>query len=129
MVMPDEKFMTASPDIYTILRDNAKCNRRNMTLAESVLWDSLRQKFPYCHFRRQHAIGDYIVDFVCLSQQLIVEVDGEYHNSAEQRCLDNLRTDFLTGKGFRIIRFTNQQVFNQINDVIAAIGRFFDDCI
>lgn len=100
-----------------------------MTLAESVLWDSLRQKFPYCHFRCQHAIGDYIVDFVCLSQQLIVEVDGEYHNSAEQRCLDNLRTDFLTGKGFRIIRFTNQQVFNQINDVIAAIGRFFDDCI
>ena len=127
--MPDEKFMTASPDIYTILRDNAKHNRRNMTLAESVLWDSLRSKFPHCHFRRQHAIGDYIVDFVCLSHQLIVEVDGEYHNTAEQRNLDQQRTDFLTDKGFRVVRFTNQQVLNQINDVIAEIARFFDDCI
>lgn len=127
--MSDEKYMTASPDIYKILRDNAKCNRRNMTLAESVLWDSLRRNFPHSHFRRQHAIGDYIVDFVCLSHQLVVEVNGEYHNSAEQRYLDNQRTGFLTDKGFRVIRFTNQQVFNQINDVIAEVERFLDDCI
>lgn len=127
--MPDEKFMTASPDIYSILKDNAKHNRQNMTLAECVMWDCIKSKFPHCHFRRQHIIGDYIVDFVCLSQRLIVEVDGEYHNTAQQRCLDSQRTEFLTGKGFRVVRFTNQQVLNQINDVIAGIERFLDDSV
>ena len=76
------------------------------------------------HFRRQHMIEDYIVDFACLSNGLVIEVDGEYHFTEEQQMLDNIRTEYLESKGFHVIRFTNQQVLNDINAVKASIEEY-----
>ena len=77
--MSDDYYDMASPDIYPILKDNSRKNRRNMTLAESVLWDCLRTDLSEFRFRRQHIIGDYIVDFVCLSKT-IQQILNELHD-------------------------------------------------
>ena len=61
-------------------------------------------------FRRQHIIGDYIVDFVCLEKMLVIEIDGEYHNEWEQQINDEERTEWLHKRGFNVIRFTNAEV-------------------
>ena len=92
-----------------------------MTEAEKMLWERLRCYPRPLRFRRQHIIGDYIVDFVCLEKMLVVEVDGEYHSTDEQKALDELRTEYLNKIGFSVIRFTNEQVVNHIDDVLAHI--------
>lgn len=79
----DRKFKTAHPDIYAILKDNAHHNRIEPTDAEKILWQHIRRKALGVRFRRQHAIGDYIVDFACINLKLIIEVDGGYHFSEE----------------------------------------------
>ena len=75
---------TASPDRYGILKTFAKENRRNMTLCERLLWDALREELREVRFRRQHPIGDYIVDFACLPKRIVIEVDGGYHSEPRQ---------------------------------------------
>ncbi len=124
--MEKEKFgyMMASPDIYEILKANARENRRNMTEAESMMWECLKCYKKSHHFRRQHMIGDYIVDFVCLTNRLVIEVDGEYHFTDEQQKLDTMRTEYLNSKGFHVMRFTNQQVMNETNAVKASIEEY-----
>jgi len=72
-------------------------------------------------FRRQHAIGDYIADFICLEISLIIEVDGEYHNSEEQQEKDTIRTKYLNEQGFYVLRFTNNEVINQTEWVLKSI--------
>ena len=112
---------SASPDWYPILKQNARRLRREMTPAESVLWNELRAGRLGFKFRRQHVIGDYIVDFVCLKQRLVVELDGEYHTEPTQIKQDKLRTEALERMGFRVIRFANNQVCNQLSDVLRQI--------
>ena len=85
------------------------------------MWELLRGKNLYAKFRRQHIIGDYIVDFVCLDRQLIVEVDGGYHNDPEQQLLDRQRTNFLQSKGFNVLRFTNEEVIGNTDETLAII--------
>lgn len=92
-----------------------------MTEAEMILWERLRYYPRPIRFRRQHIIGDYIVDFACLEKKLIIEVDGEYHSNDKQKEFDDLRTEYLNRLGFSVVRFTNEQVVNCINDVIAYI--------
>ena len=92
-----------------------------MTKAEALLWNELRKFPPPFTFRRQHIIGDYIADFVCLNKQLVVEVDGEYHNTVEQKMSDDYRTEFLNRQGFNVMRFTNEQVFNEMQHAIRQI--------
>ena len=114
-------YFTSSPDIYLLLKENARKNRKNMTEAESVLWNCLKSwPRPY-RFRRQHIIGDYIVDFACLASNLVIEVDGEYHFTEEQMKLDSVRTDYLENLGFHVLRFTNQQVIGDIDNVVNKI--------
>ena len=72
-------------------------------------------------FNRQHIIGDYIVDFVCIEKRLVIEVDGEYHNDAEQKQKDQLRTDALARMGFHVMRFRNQEVLQEIERVLDMI--------
>ncbi|RYY40247.1 MAG: endonuclease domain-containing protein [Chitinophagaceae bacterium] len=101
----------------------ARENRRDMTEAEKRLWQRIRKdQIKGCRFRRQHIIGKYIVDFVSLSQKLVIEVDGGYHRSASQQAADAERDQELRSKGFRILRFTNEQVMKEINSVVAAIA-------
>lgn len=72
-------YKTAHPDRYALLKAFAKENQSNATLAEQVLWEELRSNQLGCKFLRQHIIGDYIVDFLCRQDGLIIEVDGVYH--------------------------------------------------
>ena len=114
-------YQTAAPDRYDILKEFARQNRKNMTPSEQALWNALRKSLGSWRFRRQHPIGDYIADFICLSEKLVVEVDGEYHNTEEQRIDDKVRTHSLRQMGFRVIRFSNQEVDADIVSVIRRI--------
>ena len=114
-------FMMAAPDRYTILKEFARENRKNMTLSETLLWEQLRRLPSTFHFRRQHIIGDYIVDFVCLEQSLIIEVDGGYHSEPRQIEDDIFRTEKLNKYGFTVLRFKNEQITDNIDEVMRVI--------
>lgn len=92
-----------------------------MTLAESFLWQNLRNNALGHKFLRQHVIGDYIVDFVCRDDGLVIEVDGAYHAEREQQMDDEIRTHDLEKIGFRVIRFTNEEVLYDIEAVLEEI--------
>ena len=92
-----------------------------MTPAESALWECLRNKNLGVRFRRQHPIFGYIPDFVCLEKQLIIEVDGGYHFIGNQQISDEERTRYLNQYGFEVIRFTNEEVLGNIDDVLDKI--------
>lgn len=108
------------PD-YPLLRQNARENRIDMTDAEKAIWSQLRNQKLGVRFRRQHIIGDYIVDFICLEKHLIIEVDGRYHFTEEQKKEDEIRTQYLSKFGFRILRFTNAEVVADTENVVHKI--------
>ncbi len=112
---------TADPMLYGTLREYADENRKNPTLAEDMLWQILRRKGLGIKFRRQHAIGEFIADFVCLDEQLVIEVDGGYHETPEQREDDERRTAILNQMGYRVLRFTNDEVLYHTDDVKRSI--------
>lgn len=117
----DAKWKTADPALYECLQDNARHGRQNPTQAEAALWDLLKAHGVGEHFRRQHVIMDYIADFVCLNRRLIVEVDGKYHYTAEQQKQDQLRSERLQNMGFTIIRFDNNQILCEPDNVLQKI--------
>ena len=90
-----------------------------MTPAEKLLWTKLRSK--QCHlfkFRRQHAIGPFIVDFFCPEQSLVVEIDGDVHAEKAQQIKDRQRERHLRSLGLQVIRYTNDEVLNNLNGVL-----------
>src|SRR5271155_955254 len=96
--------------------------RTNMTDAERRLWARLRRKQLYGHrFRRQVALGPYVVDFVCLSARLVVEVDGAQHDIDD--VYERRRTEWLQNDGFRILRYGNRDVLIETDRVIEDIWR------
>lgn len=98
----------------------AKLLRSKMTAAETKLWDRLKAKqIGGLRFRRQHPINIYIVDFYCHSKRLVIEVDGEIHNSQVE--YDNDRTKDLEFYGLKVIRFSNYETENNIENVIHKI--------
>ena len=116
-----DRYQTVHPDIYRLLKDKAKSNKQIPTEAERCLWEMLRAKQLGKKFRRQHIIGDFIVDFVCLDSQLIIEVDGKYHNTEEQKKADELRSSILNKLGYRILRFTNEEIISTPDIVVNKI--------
>ena len=114
-------YKTASPDRYELLKAFAQENRRNQTVAEYFLWQHLKGNRLGVKFLRQHVIYDYIADFVALDRMLVIEVDGGYHYSPEQLEWDAYRTDDLEKFGFKVIRFTNEEVLNNITKVTDSI--------
>src|SRR5215467_2678265 len=97
-----------------------KLLRQNQTYTERKLWQQLRRKqLDARRFRRQYRLGRYIVDFVCLSSRLIVEIDGPSHDVRVAD--DEIRTAWLTRQGFRILRFTNAQVLYDLDSVVQTI--------
>ena len=114
-------YETANVMTYGKLKDFANENRKNPTQAESILWDYLKGKQLGVSFRRQHVIGEYIADFICLSHHLIVEIDGNYHQLPEQQSSDEERTKRLEELGMKIIRFTNDEIIGNIEMVINKI--------
>lgn len=121
MKISDYSYETASPDRYSILKEHARSNRTYPTDAEYVLWQYLRKSQLGVKFRRQHAINDYIVGFVCLDQMLVIEVDGGYHENPDQKQQDEQRSEILEQYGYRVIRFVNEDIYNNIEDVIGKI--------
>ena len=95
--------------------------RQNQTEAERLLWRQLRGKrVGGLRFRRQQPLGSFIVDLVCLPARLVIEVDGPSHDLTMDA--DERRTLWLEGQGFRVLRFTNDQVRYHLPDVVDAIA-------
>lgn len=96
--------------------------RNNPTEAERLLWIELQKNpFKMFHFRRQHPIHHFIADFYSHKLKLIIEVDGEYHDSPEQKIKDQLRTDLIQFQRIEIIRFTNQQIMHDMKTVLKSL--------
>ena len=114
-------WMTADPMEYGILKENAKSNRKNMTEAESVFWSLVKGGILGQRCLRQYIIGDYIVDFLFRKSKVIVEIDGGYHFTEEQQKDDEIRTEWLESKGYKVVRFTNEQVLFDTDNVIKEI--------
>ena len=115
-------FRNANGSInYKLMKEHASRMRLEMTDAEKQLWQILRGNRLGVKFRRQHVVGDYIVDFACLSAGLIIEVDGGYHETEDQMILDKEREMSLRNIGFTIIRFKNEDIFKNFEHVIEII--------
>ena len=108
---------------FESLKTYSRENRKNQTEAEKLLWNLLRNNNLGVKFRRQHAIQSFIADFVCISHNLVIEVDGEIHNVDEQREYDLYREELLADNGFGILRFTNEDILNDIDSVISTIKK------
>jgi len=114
--MPSEKLHR----IHPVIRERARQLRQPQTPAEAKLWQHLRRKqLGGLKFRRQHSIGCFIVDFYCAEHRLVIEVDGDVHAMQEE--YDSARTEWLQDRGYRVIRFTNDEIHRQLPTVLEAI--------
>ena len=96
--------------------------RKNLTSAEAFLWKQLQQrKLEGRKFRRQHSIENYITDFYCPEERLIIELDGQVHCNSIAQEKDENRTKILENLGFRVIRFENKMVFDNLQSVLQEI--------
>ena len=107
------------------LKTNARELRSNMTSQEKKLWDLIknRQLSGY-RFLRQYVIGNYIADFVCKEKKLVIELDGGQHNEAESVVYDAERTKYIESQGYRVIRFWNNDVDNNIEGVYEVLVEY-----
>jgi len=116
--MKRQMFYKSDPLIFSKAREL----RKNLTPAEQTFWLRLKEKFPEYKFRRQHPISIYIADFYCHKIKLIIEIDGSIHDSEEVKLNDKKRQQDLEELNLTVIRFTNDQVKNEIETVIEMIS-------
>ena len=96
--------------------------RQRQTKAESLIWTVLRAKrLAGLKFRRQHAIGTYIVDFACIEKDVVIELDGGYHEHQYEK--DRVRQAFLESEGWQVLRFSNEDVLSDVEAVAISIAR------
>jgi len=108
------------------LKDNRKNLRSNLTPAEIRLWKCLQnKKLDGKKFRRQHSIGNYIVDFYCPEQRLVIELDGNIHFNPVNEQYDLERDKYIKSLGIEVLRFTNSEVFEKIEFVLNEIKGCF----
>ncbi len=101
---------------------DARALRQSQTDAEKVMWNHLKAKrFLGLKFRRQHPVGPFIADFICLEAKLIVEVDGGQHCENKK---DASRTAFLNKEGYKVVRFWNNDVLRDTAAVLSSLSRF-----
>jgi very-short-patch-repair endonuclease len=118
--MTDDLHKGADPKLFLFAREN----RKTMTEAEKVLWTHLRNRKTFgFKFRRQHPLAGFIADFFCLECNLVIEVDGFYHNEREQSAYDKSRTHVLNELNVKVIRFTNREVVTNTDVVIMEIKK------
>jgi very-short-patch-repair endonuclease len=99
--------------------DRARSLRQNPTDAERKLWQRLRKiALGDVHFRRQATIGPYFADFACHASRLVIEIDGGQH---AESAADQIRTDYLNAQGYRVLRFWNNEVLENIEGVVETI--------
>ena len=114
-------YYTTDANTWKLLKENAKSMRLEPTEAEDLLWQNLRGLKLGVKFRRQQPVDIFIPDFVCTQKKLIIEVDGEYHNGKEQIELDVERTRILETIGYKVLRFTNEEVLTNVSSVLERI--------
>ena len=103
----------------------AKENRKNPTEAERIMWSVLRDnRFEGNKFRRQHPMGNYILDFYCHQLKIVIEVDGGYHEEINQKKYDESKDSYLRGFGIEVIRITNDRVLKDLDGVIRELREF-----
>jgi len=113
-------YYGAKPSIFKL----AKELRKNATEAETILWSKLnKNKVLGLQFRRQHPINMFIADFYCPKINLVIEVDGSIHEIPEFKVHDNGRSDFLNDNGITVIRFSNEQITNEIDSTMKEIEK------
>ncbi len=121
-IKSSEYWKTADPFNYGLLKKFANEMRFKPTEAESVLWQALSgKKLENYKFRRQHIIGNYIADFICLRENLIIEVDGGIHQLPDNVASDKERTQWLRSEGYNVLRFKNDEVLYSLDKVINNI--------
>ena len=104
----------------------ARYLRKNMTPQERKVWNILRNhQFYGLEFRRQYPIGEYIVDFICRSKKVIIEIDGGQHNTEEALLYDKKRTEYLETMGYTVVRFWN----NEIDDNFTGVYQFLKNIL
>lgn len=111
------KYQTARPSTYKLLKELQEENKKHTADAEKQLWQQLKTQKMGDKFLRQHIIDQFMVDFVCLSKKLIVEVDGSYHDHPYQKEADAMRTQILSDFGYKVLRFKNEEVIGAIDSV------------
>ena len=116
-----EGWNTAEPSLYDLISSKRKDLKNNQTEAENILWKQLKANQLGVKFRRQHIIGRFIADFVCLPAKLIIEVDGKIHEN--QKDYDAQRSEYLNEKGYEVIRFTNDEVITNVDSVVEKIKK------
>jgi leucyl-tRNA synthetase len=127
------RFFTTNPELWRVLQDKALEMRKNPTNGEKTMWNLLRknsfspaipggegENSKGFHFRRQHIINRFIVDFVCIEKKLVIEVDGDIHDYKKSE--DQERTKILNQLGFEVIRFTNSEVIKNKESVLKKIS-------
>ena len=100
---------------------NAKALRNRETFAEKLLWSRLRKNQLNYHFRRQHPLSDYVVDFYCETLKLVIEVDGSIHADPIVALEDKNKEESLISYGLEVIRYTNEVVINDVDSVVKSI--------
>jgi very-short-patch-repair endonuclease len=116
-------------EIGKVQRGRAKQLRRAMTRAETLLWRQLKaHRLDDLGFRRQSPMGHYIADFVSHSCKLIVEVDGESHDFESRILHDERRDAWFASRGYRVLRFTNDDVMKNLEGVVVTISQAADSC-
>ncbi|MBO7098826.1 MAG: endonuclease domain-containing protein [Bacteroidaceae bacterium] len=114
-------YCYSDPILYPILKEHAKEMKNMPTDAERLLWLHLQKNKLGLPFRRHYIIADNIVDFVCLPARLVIEIDGGYHDDIRQQYHDLARTNEIEKLGFNVIRFTNEDIFTRLDEVIEII--------
>ena len=110
------------------LKSKRRDLRNTLTSAEAFLWDVIKNKaLSGRKFRRQHSIGNYIVDFYCAAEKLVIELDGADHFTPEGEYYDMKREEYLTSLGLKVIRFENEEIFENLSSVLQEISDCFAD--
>ena len=108
------------------LKLRARDLRSNMTPQERKIWNMIRSRQFYGYrFLRQFVIGSYIVDFLCREKNIVIEIDGGQHNEVDDIEYDSNRTDFLIRKGYKVIRFWNNEIDGNIQGVYECLKKEF----
>ena len=117
-------YQNAEPFYYGQLKVWAKEMRAKPTEAEAILRDNVRANNLGHKFLYQYIIGQFIVDFLCPDSKLVIEVDGGYHSEIEQEYDDEQRSLWLEKMGYKVIRFSNEQVISDIDNVLKEIKKY-----
>ena len=115
--------------IHHLILAHAREMRHPQTPAEATLWRMLRNRQFRYKFRRQHPINRFIIDFYCAQAKLLIEVDGPSHLEPDQQEYDKLRTEYLEELGYKVIRFSNDDVKFNIESVTGEIMRVVESRI